>query len=282
MKAYLDLGKRLIEEGEWVENKRTGVKCLTVINADLTFDVENNKFPLVTTRKSFYKQAIMELIGYLRGFETVEQFKSLGVNTWDANANENEDWLKNPHRKGEGDLGRVYGVQANDWTNQFGEKFNLVNKVYDNLRNRIDDRGEIITFWNPGEFDYGCLRPCMHSHQFSILNDKLYLNSTQRSQDFLLGGVFNMVQCFTLLKLMAQITGLNPGKAYLKIVNLHIYENQLELFKEIQLKRIPFDSPQLHINPDIKTLKDLNWVTGKDFTISGYQHHDAIKYPFTV
>ena len=55
MEQYLDLCRRIVNEGVWVENKRTGKRCLTVIDASLEYDVANNKFPLVTTRKSFYK-----------------------------------------------------------------------------------------------------------------------------------------------------------------------------------------------------------------------------------
>lgn len=53
MRQYLDLCQRIVDQGVWVENERTGKRCLTVINADLTYDVGNNQFPLVTTRKSF-------------------------------------------------------------------------------------------------------------------------------------------------------------------------------------------------------------------------------------
>jgi autonomous glycyl radical cofactor len=75
----------------------------------------------------------------------------------------------------------------------------------------------------------------------------------------------------------------NPGKAYHKIVNAHIYEDQLELMRDVQLKREPFPSPQLEINPDIKTLEDLEtWVTMDDFKVVGYQSHEPIKYPFSV
>ena len=35
MKQYLALCKRIVEQGKWVENERTGKRCLTVINADL-------------------------------------------------------------------------------------------------------------------------------------------------------------------------------------------------------------------------------------------------------
>jgi thymidylate synthase len=88
---------------------------------------------------------------------------------------------------------------------------------------------------------------------------------------------------FTLLALMAQITGKTPGMAYHKIVNAHIYEDQLELMRSVQLKRDPFDPPELKINPDIKTLEDIEtWVTLDDFEVVGYQHHDSIAYPFSV
>jgi len=88
---------------------------------------------------------------------------------------------------------------------------------------------------------------------------------------------------FFLLKIMAQISGLKPGKAYHKIVNAHIYEDQLQLMRDVQLKREPYPSPSLHINPEIKSLKDLEtWVTLDDFEVEGYQYHEAIKYPFSV
>lgn len=283
MKQYLELCQRIVDEGEWVENKRTGKRCLTVIDADLTYDVANNQFPLITTRKSYWKAAIAELIGYIRGYDNAADFRAIGTKTWDANANDNEAWLNNPHRKGTDDMGRVYGVQGRAWAKPDGGVVDQLQKVVDDLSNGNDDRGEIISFYNPGEFHMGCLRPCMHTHNFSLLGDTLYLTSFQRSCDVPLGLNFNQIQVFTFLALMAQITGNKPGKAYHKIVNAHIYEDQLELMRDVQLKREPFPSPKLNINPDIKSLKDLEtWVTMDDFEVEGYQHHEPIAYPFSV
>lgn len=267
MQQYLDLCRRIVNEGEWVYNERTGKRCLTVINADLEYDVGNNHFPLVTTRKSYWKAAIAELLGYLRGYDNAAQFRALGCNTWNANANDNESWLKNPLRKGEDDMGRVYGVQGRSWATTDGHHIDQLKKVVDNLSKGIDDRGEIVTFYNPGEFHMGCLRPCMHTHHFSLLGGKLYLNSIQRSADVPLGVNFNQCQVFVLLALIAQITRHQPAKAYHKLINAHIYEDQLELMRDVQLKRDPFPSPELSINPDIKTLEDLEtWVTLDDLT----------------
>ena len=283
MRQYLDLCQRIVDEGVWVENKRTGKRCLTVINAELEYDVAANEFPLITTRKSYWKAAIAELLGYLRGYDNAADFRAIGCNTWNANANENEAWLNNPHRKGEDDMGRVYGVQGRRWAKPDGGFVDQLKKLVDDLSQGNDDRGEILSFYNPGEFHMGCLRPCMHTHNFSLLGDTLYLTSYQRSCDVPLGLNFNQIQVFVLLALVAQITGNKAGKAYHKIVNAHIYEDQLELMRDVQLKREPFPSPKLHINPDIKSLEDLEtWVTLDDFTVEGYQCHEPIAYPFSV
>lgn len=283
MRQYLDLCQRIVDEGVWVENKRTGKRCLTVINAELQYDVANNEFPLITTRKSFWKAAIAELLGYLRGYDNAADFRAIGCNTWNANANENEAWLNNSHRKGEDDMGRVYGVQGRRWAKPDGGFVDQLKKLVDDLSQGNDDRGEILSFYNPGEFHMGCLRPCMHTHNFSLLGDTLYLTSYQRSCDVPLGLNFNQIQVFVLLALVAQITGNKPGKAYHKIVNAHIYEDQLELMRDVQLKREPFAAPKLIINPDIKSLEDLEtWVTMDDFTVEGYECHPPIKYPFSV
>lgn len=289
MKQYLDLAQRIMDTGTDIYNKRTGYVCRTVINADLEYDVGNGIFPLITTRKSAYKSAIAELLGYLRGYDNADQFAAIGCNTWHANANDNLAWKANFNRKGHGDMGRVYGVQGRDWRSydptiapDFKSTDQLV-KVYNNLKNGIDDRGEILTFWNPGEFDLGCLRPCMHTHTFSLLGDTLNLTSYQRSCDVPLGLNFNMLQCFTFLALMARITGHKAGKAYHKIVNAHIYENQFDTMR-LQLSRTPSDiQPSLIINPRIKTLEDILYVaTVDDFQVINYVPQDPIKHAFAV
>lgn len=283
MKQYLALCHRIVNEGTWIENKRTGKKCLTVINADLTYDVDEQKFPLVTTRKSYYKSAIAEMIGYLRGYDNAADFRKLGTKTWDANANLNDVWLNNPYRKGEDDCGFIYGKVARNYPKPDGGSIDLLEKIVNDLQSGVDDRGEILTFYHPGAFHMGCLRPCMYSHHFSLLDNTLHLNSTQRSCDVPLGLNFNMVQVYFLLAIMAQITGKKPGKAYHKIVNAHIYEDQFELMKNVQLKREPYEPPKLIINPDIKSLKDIEtWVTVDDFELKDYQCHEPIAYPFSV
>lgn len=283
MKQYLELCQRVIDKGVWVENKRTGKRCLTVINADLEYDVSSGTLPVLTTKKLHWKAAIAEMLGYLRGYTSAADFRKIGCNTWNANANKNKSWLANPFRKGTDDMGRCYGAQGRDWRNPEGKQIDQLLNIYNDLKQRVDNRSEIITFWNPGECDRACLNSCMHTHTFSILNDKLYLTSYQRSDDLPLGHGFNQVQVGWFLIVMAKITGLKPEKAFHKIVNVHIYEDQIEKLRDIQLKRKPFPQPILKINPKIKTLKDLEtWVTVEDFELIRYKHHPPIKYEFSV
>jgi len=283
MKEYIDLCQKVIDEGVWVKNERTGKRCLTIINADFTYDVSEGKLPVLTTKKLFWKPAIAEMLGYLRGYTNAKQFRDIGCNTWNANANDNQTWLDNPYRKGEDDMGDCYGAQGRRFMDRDGHPFDQLKKIVNNLSKGYDDRREILTFWNPAEINRACLAACMHTHTFSILDDKLYLTSYQRSDDLPLGHGFNQVQVAWLLMIMAQITGLKPAKAFHKIVNAHIYEDQIDLMKDVQLKREPLSLPTLNINPDIKTLEDLEtWVTLEDFELNDYEHHPPIKYTFSI
>ena len=282
MKQYIDLCNRVINEGKWIKNKRTGKRCLTVINAHLSYDVSDGTLPVLTTKQTAWKPAIAEMLGYLRGYTSAADFRAIGCNTWNANANENEAWLNNPFRKGQDDMGRCYGAQARDWKTPEGTSLDQLWNVYFDLRRGIDNRSEIITFMNPGERDRACLNSCMHTHTFSILNDKLYLTSYQRSCDLPLGIPFNMIQVAWLLMIMAQITKLKPAIGFHELVNVHIYEDQFDLLKD-QITREPYQLPKLKINPDIKTLKDLEtWVTTDDFELTRYEHHPKVNFPFSV
>lgn len=190
-KQYLRQLKNIYQNGTNLPNPRTGIACRTLINCDMTYDATTNKAPIVTTRKVNVKGAIAELLGYLKGYTSAAQFRELGTKSWDANANENQAWLANPNRHGTDDVGLIYGAVAREWpvieARNNGKLYtertmDLVQKVYNNLKAGKDDRGEIITFWNPGMFHLGALRPCLYEHQFSLLGDDLYLNSTQRLQ----------------------------------------------------------------------------------------------------
>jgi len=292
MKTYdeqwMDESLRILNEGTWITNERTGKRCKTVIGTTFTYDVSEGHLPVLTTKKSFWKTAIAEMLGYLRGYDSAKQFREkLNCNTWNANANESKHWLENPIRKGEDDLGRIYGVQGRGFRGPDGE-VDQYKRIVELLSQGIDNRRLILTFNNPGEEHLMALPACMHTHNFAVLGDELHMESFQRSSDHLLGqGGWNSVQCAFLLMITAQISGgrFKPGKIRHHVTNSHIYEDQMEIFVKEQKDRVPYDTyPKLKINPDIQSLDDLEtWVMMDDFGIEGeYRHHPAIQYPFSA
>ncbi len=275
---YLTLIDKLLTEGVWVENERTGKRCLTLFGQTLEYSLEDA--PLLTTKKSFPVSAVAELLGYLRGYGNAQQFEDIGSKTWWANANDNQEWLKNPHRNGDGDIGRAYGVVARD----FGG-IDTVSKVFEDLSKGVDNRGEIITFWKPDEFDKAALRPCMHTHNFNIIGDTINLHSIQRSQDKMLGGNFNSIQCYFLLLIASRISGKKFGKVKHDITNLHIYEDHLEGAKQM-LKRKPLkNSASLKLADWVVSFSD---VINQDLhakayvEVSNYYHLGKIDFTMAV
>ena len=113
MKQYLELVEHVLEEGSWQDN-RTGIRTLSVAGAMLRYDLQAG-FPAVTTKKLAFKSIVGELIGFLRGYRSAADFRALGCKVWDQNANENAQWLANPYRLQDNDLGSVYGVQWRQW-----------------------------------------------------------------------------------------------------------------------------------------------------------------------
>lgn len=161
---------------------------------------------------------------------------------------------------------------------------NPFKEIYCKLKNGVDDRRLIATAWLPHLQQKACLMPCAYEHIWSLLDGKLSLTVTQRSGDLPLGVPWNSVSFYFLLKLMAKITGTVPDKVYHKIVNVHIYEDQIEPLKK-QLSRKPLDiTPSLEINDWVHDLQDVignNLHAREFFTLTGYEHLGRIDFPFS-
>ena len=286
MKQYQEICKKALAGTK--KSNRTGVDHIGYHGDMMKFDLREG-FPLVTTKQMAWKSCFAEMFGFLRGYDNASQFRALGCNVWNANSNENKQWLANPHRLGTDDLGRIYGVQGRRWlamtdpkTYGFGATIDQLKNVVSDLSQRKDNRREIITYWNPGELNTMALPPCCLLYQLSIEGDYLNLSMYQRSCDVPLGVPFNIAGYAWLLSVIAQITDLKPGIFTHFMHDIHIYENQVAMMKE-QVRRIPYELPTLFIEPRIKTLQDLEtWVTPDCFQVINYKHHPAIPYPFSV
>ncbi|MCS6766267.1 MAG: thymidylate synthase [Candidatus Protistobacter heckmanni] len=284
MKQFLDLVRTILDTGSWQEN-RTGVRTISIPGAMMRFDLQEG-FPAITTRKLAFKAAVGELVGFLRASRSAAEFRALGCKVWDQNANENAQWLANPYRMGEDDLGDVYGVQWRKWpayklldaaqTGQIedaqkrgyrivsalqdeGADKVLLYKAVDQLRQCLDtiisnpsDRRILFHGWNWAQIEEMALPPCHLLYQFLPNKTKreislcLYI----RSNDVGLGTGFNLAEGAALLHLVGRLTGYTPRWFTYFIGDAHIYENHLDMLNE-QLKREPFPSPKLVLSDRI-------------------------------
>lgn len=281
MNNYLDLVRDILDNGERTEN-RTGIATITIYGAMLKFDLAQG-FPILTTRQINWKSAFAEMLGFLKGCSNNADFESLGTKVWAQNS-EAEFWTSNPHYKGPGDLGRIYGVQARDWrvNNSNDQHIDQLKLVVDLLNKRQDNRRLIVSHWNPGELNQMALPPCHVLYQFNLANHRLHLSMYQRSCDVPLGLAFNVPGYAWLLSVIAHVTGLEPGTFTHFINNAHIYENQIETAK-LHIQRQPgMIKPRLWIDPQIKTLEDLEHADLSCFDLLDYHPQSPLNYPFTV
>lgn len=283
MKQYLDLVQNILDQGCWQQN-RTGIRSISLPGAMLRFDLQQG-FPAVTSKKLAFKSAIGEMIGFLRASRSAAEFRDLGCKVWNQNANQNRQWLANPYRLQEDDLGPVYGVQWRQWpayklidsdkphssaqladalaqgyrrigfVEENGTHGVLLYKAIDQLRQCLDtimadpgSRRILFHGWNWAQLEEMALPPCHLLYQF-LLNPterEISLCLYIRSNDIGLGAPFNLAEAAALLHLVGRLTGYKPRWLTYFIGDAHIYENHLDMLRE-QLAREPFPSPKLVI-----------------------------------
>ena len=264
MKQYLDLLKRILDEGTR-KGDRTGTGTLSVFGNQMRFNLEDG-FPLLTTKKLHLKSIIYELLWFLRGDTNVRYLQEHGVRIWN-------EWADT-----EGELGPVYGHQWRSWPDYNGGNIDQIANVVNQLKHNPDSRRMIVSAWNVAEVDSMALPPCHTMFQFYVADGRLSLQLYQRSADTLLGVPFNMASYALLLQMMAQVTGYRPGDFIHTTGDTHLYLNHLDQAR-LQLTRTPRQLPVMKINPDVKSLFDFQY---EDFQLEGYDPWPHIKAEVAV
>jgi len=114
---YLNLVKEIIETGV-DRGDRTGTGTLSLFGCKMKFDLRSS-FPLITTKKVFWRAVAEELIWFISGNTSAETLQKKGIKIWDGNSS--REYLDSIGLKNRevGDLGPVYGFQ---WRH-FGAKY---------------------------------------------------------------------------------------------------------------------------------------------------------------
>jgi thymidylate synthase len=248
VRQYLDLVRRILDEGEQRAD-RTGHGTLSLFGEQLKFDLEEG-FPATTAKRLGFFQVAAELACFLRGHDNLEEFRQMGCNIWDKNA-EAGYWLKNPLRRGDGDLGRIYGVQWRRWRGRTShdEPVDQLRGVINTLRRDPWTRRALVTAWNAAEINEVCLPPCHVMFQFSVRRDlRLYCAVTMRSVDTFIGMPFDVASYALLTHLVAKELGIRVGVLTMWFGDTHVYLNHLEQARTM-LARELLPLPVLELDP---------------------------------
>lgn len=265
---YEDLVRTILREGT-LKSDRTGTGTISLFGRQMRFDLSRS-FPLITTKKVYFRGIAYELLWFLKGSQNVRWLQENRVHIWD-------EWA-DPET---GDLGPVYGVQWRSWPAPTPEDphhtIDQIAKVLDLIRAHPDSRRMIVTAWNPAQIDSMALPPCHALFQFYVADGRLSCQLYQRSCDMFLGVPFNIASYALLTLMMAQQADLEPGEFVWTGGDCHIYDNHVEQVLE-QLSRKPYPYPTMRI----RKADSIFSYQYEDFEVVDYQCHPAIKAPVAV
>lgn len=287
---YLHLMQDILDNG-LEKSDRTGTGTKSIFGTQLKFDLSKS-FPILTTKKVFWRGVAEELLWFVRGETDSKLLENKGVNIWKGNTS--REFLDNLGLDyPEGLAGPVYGFQWRFWGANYEKHQDLkskmikrggidqLSKLVETLKNSPNDRRMIISGWNVSVLHQVALPSCHLLQQYYVENGKLNCQFYMRSIDTFLGLPFNISSYALLTCLLAKITGLTPGSLTFSGGDTHLYLNHLEQVKE-QLSRTPYPFPQLNIKKDIQTVEDIENLSFEDLELSGYQSHAVIKAPMAI
>jgi dihydrofolate reductase/thymidylate synthase len=282
-RQYLDLVERIVTRGE--QRVSRGSKVLSIFGEKLTFDLRDG-FPLLTTKRVFWKGVVEELLWFVSGSTDANVLKEKGVGIWDGHSSRAHlDSIGLVDRE-EGDLGPVYGFQWRHSGARYGTfKDDYSGEGYDQLaeivrlvREDPTSRRIVLNAWNPSQLKESALPPCHAMSQFYVSDGRLSCQMYQRSSDVALGLPFNTASYALLTHMIAHVCGLGVGFLHVVIGDAHVYAEHVEPLKQ-QILREPRPFPTLKINPE---KRDIDSFEFEDFEIVGYDPHPAIKMQMIV
>lgn len=290
MNNYIELCKHVLENG-MRKPDRTGTGTISTFGYQIRCNMADG-FPLLTTKKVFYKAVLGELLWILAGDTNIRTLVLQNIRIWNEWPYEN--YKKSKEYQGEtmeefiekiknseefalkhGDLGPVYGKQ---WRDSYGVDQLL--EVEKSIKENPFSRRHIICAWNPSQVKDMALPPCHAFLQFYVSGDgkKLSCQLYQRSADLFLGVPFNIASYATLLIMMAHVCNLEPGEFIHTFGDVHIYTN-LEEQVRTQITRTPRPLPKLIIKRKVESILDFKY---EDFELVGYDPYPKIEGKVSV
>lgn len=313
---YIDLCKRILENGERVQNyqkvdnrdknaigaipdhaaqAKNEIKTIRLPHQMLQFDLAE-EFPILVSKKVAFRSAVLEMLWiYQQASNDVRWLQKRGVKIWDEweikedgtyqGRNINQIFRKNHPEEPETDFAHTIGT-AYGW---IVDKYHLIDNLIETLKNNPGNRRMILSLWQNEWLETAALPSCVWNSQWNVTQGRLNLLVTSRSSDVPLGLPFNVVQYAVLCHLIAQVVGVRPGVLTFMTNDAHIYENQIDGIKEqiaryeeaVEKGALP-SAPKLWINPEITDFYHFDSSRElKDMRLDDYENLGIIKMPVT-
>ncbi|MBA3724462.1 MAG: thymidylate synthase [Candidatus Levybacteria bacterium] len=302
---YLDLLQEVLDDGIKNVDRGTGAVSYSVFGRQTRYDLSQG-FPLLTTKKVYWKGVLHELYWFMAGMSNIKYLVDNNVHIWDdypykiyknhESRSKNQEGISKEEfvekiktddafAKQWGDLPKIYGESWRRWPTRTDRTIDQLGWVIQELKDDPDARNLIVNSWNPEYLytmatneDASRFPICHNMYQVSQKGGKLYLQLYQRSADLFLGVPFNIASYALLTIILAKITGYEPGEFVHTFGDAHIYENHIPQVKE-ELSRKPKDFPTITIDPSVKSLDDFR---PEHVTLNNYDPHPVLKGELTV
>ncbi len=301
---YLDLLEEALKKGIRKVDRGTDAVLHSLFGRQIRFDLSEG-FPLLTTKKVFWKGILYELYWFMSGQSNIKYLVDHDVHIWDdypfkkykqlikkgrVKKTTKEEFIQKIKKdrkfaKKYGDLPHIYGEMWRRWPTKTGRTIDQLKWATQELKDDPDAKNLIVNSWNP-QYNYGMALKkdrsyfpiCHNMYQISKRGDKLSLQLYHRTADLFLGVPFNIASYALLTIILARITGYKPGEFIHTFGDVHIYNNHVQQVKE-QLKRRPRPFPTIKLDPKVKKLEDFR---PEHVQLLNYNPHPAIKGELTV
>lgn len=224
---------------------RTQVGTVSIFGAQMRFNLRDNIFPLLTTKRVFWRAVAEELLWFIRGSTDARALQAKDVHIWDGNSTREFLDKSGFSDREEGDLGPVYGFQWRHYGAEYttcradyaGKGVDQLNEVIERIKTNPTDRRIIMSAWNVLDIPKMALPPCHCFVQFFVADGELSCQLYQRSADMGLGVPFNIASYALLTYLIAHVTGLKPGDFVHTLGDAHVYLTHIEPLKKQVMPR---------------------------------------------
>lgn len=194
---YFKLANLVLSKGR-VKKNRTGIDTIGVFGAQARFNLQDG-FPLLTTKKVFFRGIAHELLWFLSGSTNIKYLVDNDVHIWDEWAykkyedemvkkktfylpkdafireiNTSPRFAELYGELGQGTYGGMWrefpshSDMVSEGKGEFWKQINVdqIQKLVDKLKNNPDDRRMIVSAWHPYWVDHCALPPCHCLFQF--------------------------------------------------------------------------------------------------------------------